>query len=207
MITFYLVRHGETLFNQLSLMQGWCDSPLTPKGKKQAQELALRLKEMTFSAAFSSTSERAMDTAQILLQYHPAITLTPRKEFKELNFGLFEGAQQYLVHNNPVYATFDFTSVDGENRQRLVKRFMEGLHTIAQQAHDDAHILIVSHGAAIMNVIKHINPEIAEAMKQDPHTPGIQNCSAHAITYTDGTFQVAAVNVDRMKASKCICKK
>lgn len=28
----YLVRHGETMFNQLNKVQGWCDSPLTVKG-------------------------------------------------------------------------------------------------------------------------------------------------------------------------------
>lgn len=35
--TLYLMRHGETLFNQLGLIQGWCDSPLTTNGKQQAQ--------------------------------------------------------------------------------------------------------------------------------------------------------------------------
>ena len=31
-ITFYYVRHGQTLFNILGRLQGWCDSPLTEKG-------------------------------------------------------------------------------------------------------------------------------------------------------------------------------
>lgn len=29
----YLMRHGETLFNLQSRIQGWCDSPLTEKGE------------------------------------------------------------------------------------------------------------------------------------------------------------------------------
>ena len=28
----YLMRHGETLFNQRRKIQVWCDSPLTEKG-------------------------------------------------------------------------------------------------------------------------------------------------------------------------------
>lgn len=32
----YLVRHGQTLFNQQKKVQGWCDSPLTQEGIKQA---------------------------------------------------------------------------------------------------------------------------------------------------------------------------
>lgn len=38
MKTLYLVRHGETLFNALHKIQGWCDSPLTKKGIQQAKQ-------------------------------------------------------------------------------------------------------------------------------------------------------------------------
>ncbi|MCI8606749.1 MAG: histidine phosphatase family protein [Hungatella sp.] len=37
-VTFYYVRHEETLFNVLNRMQGWCDSPLTEKGVSHAKE-------------------------------------------------------------------------------------------------------------------------------------------------------------------------
>ena len=33
MTRFYLMRHGQTLFNTLNRIQGWCDSPLTEKGQ------------------------------------------------------------------------------------------------------------------------------------------------------------------------------
>lgn len=32
----YLVRHGQTLFNQQKKVQGWCDSPLTQEGIQQS---------------------------------------------------------------------------------------------------------------------------------------------------------------------------
>ena len=31
------MRHGQTYFNIWHKIQGWCDSPLTPEGIKQAQ--------------------------------------------------------------------------------------------------------------------------------------------------------------------------
>ena len=37
MKTLYLVRNGQTLFNARHKIQGWCDSPLTQTGIKQAQ--------------------------------------------------------------------------------------------------------------------------------------------------------------------------
>ena len=37
--TLYLMRHGQTLFNTLNRIQGWCDSPLTEKGRDQARQV------------------------------------------------------------------------------------------------------------------------------------------------------------------------
>lgn len=37
--TLYLMRHGETLFNQLGKIEGWSDSPLTENGIKQAKRI------------------------------------------------------------------------------------------------------------------------------------------------------------------------
>ena len=39
MTRFYLMRHGQTLFNTLNRIQGWCDSPLTEKGRDQARQV------------------------------------------------------------------------------------------------------------------------------------------------------------------------
>ena len=32
MTHFYIIRHGETVFNRKGRIQGWCDSPLTDWG-------------------------------------------------------------------------------------------------------------------------------------------------------------------------------
>ena len=62
------MRHGQTLFNKRHLIQGWCDSPLTDFGIYQAQVAAQYFKEhgIIFDSAFSSTSERACDTLEIV---------------------------------------------------------------------------------------------------------------------------------------------
>ena len=38
--TLYLMRHGQTVFNVRRKVQGWCDSPLTELGIKQAETAA-----------------------------------------------------------------------------------------------------------------------------------------------------------------------
>lgn len=46
MTRFYLMRHGQTLFNTLNRIQGWCDSPLTEKGQDKLGRCVLILKNM-----------------------------------------------------------------------------------------------------------------------------------------------------------------
>ena len=62
----YLMRHGETLFNVYRRIQGWCDSPLTERGIKQAQLAKEYLKGIPFDHYYSSSSERACDTLEIV---------------------------------------------------------------------------------------------------------------------------------------------
>ena len=69
--TLYLMRHGQTLFNVEHKIQGWCDSPLTELGIKQA-EIAARYfddNKITFDHCYASTSERACDTLEIVTHH------------------------------------------------------------------------------------------------------------------------------------------
>ena len=66
-ISFYIIRHGETLLNSLNRAQGWSDSPLTGNGEKTAKELGIKLKNITFSAAYTSDMLRAEQTAKLIL--------------------------------------------------------------------------------------------------------------------------------------------
>ncbi|MCI9142392.1 MAG: histidine phosphatase family protein [Lachnospiraceae bacterium] len=67
MVTFYIVRHGETLLNSLGRAQGWSDSPLTDNGKRTAMELGLEIKGTIFDAAYISDTLRARQTAELIL--------------------------------------------------------------------------------------------------------------------------------------------
>ena len=64
----YLMRHGETLFNTMDVNQGQCDSPLTENGIRQAKAAKawFDAHNVHFDAVYSSTSERACDTAEIV---------------------------------------------------------------------------------------------------------------------------------------------
>ena len=46
----YFVRHGQTIFNLMSKMQGWSDSPLTDLGIEKLKETGDYLKNVHFDA-------------------------------------------------------------------------------------------------------------------------------------------------------------
>lgn len=64
-VAFYVARHGETIFNVMNRVQGWCDTPLTAAGEQAAAELGRRLANRTFVAGYSSDSGRARTTLEI----------------------------------------------------------------------------------------------------------------------------------------------
>lgn len=94
--TFYLMRHGQTLFNVQGRIQGACDSPLTELGIAQAKAARDYFEQegIRFDSIYSSTQERACDTAELVTGRKDYIRL---KGLKEWNFGSFEAHQEYSI--------------------------------------------------------------------------------------------------------------
>ncbi len=154
-VTFWYVRHGQTLFNVLGRMQGWCDSPLTGQGIRQAEEAGSLLSDVPLNAAFTSTSERCVDTARIVLNGRD-IPLHFEKGLKEMHFGTFEGAlienhQEEIDHRR--FFTCDWTDVGGEDLPALQERIRTTYHRIYDSCQDGDNVLIVSHGAIFLHMM------------------------------------------------------
>lgn len=67
-VTFYFARHGETYFNVMGKVQGWCDSPLTSEGVYDAYKLGQSLAAVDLVGACASDSGRAQETLSIALE-------------------------------------------------------------------------------------------------------------------------------------------
>ena len=120
--TFYLMRHGQTLFNLRRKIQGACDSPLTELGIKQAQGVGEYFKDIDLDYAYSSTSERSSDTLVYIIGKDTPYTRL--KGLKEMNFGTFEGESEDLnPKDREVFGTF-FLSYGGESRAQVSERMV-----------------------------------------------------------------------------------
>ena len=155
MKTLYLMRHGETLFNRLHKKQGWCDSPLTELGRKQALVAQQYFHEqgIQFDGAFCSTAERASDTLELITDQ----PYTRLKGLKEWHFGRFEGQDEFLNPAQPYEDFFLQYGGESEDQVRLWQHTSEfaplerlsncGILRFAYEGYPEAFILqeIVEH--------------------------------------------------------------
>ena len=183
MKTIYLMRHGETLFNVMDVNQGQCDSPLTEKGIQQAQAAKawFEAHAVHFDAVYSSTAERACDTAEIVSGGMP---YTRRKGLKEIFLGTKEATPNC---ENPVYPYGDhFVQFGGEDLDAFTQRVYHAVQEIAEQENGPT-ILIVSHGMAIRRFLTMLPPA--------PDAIGgfIGNCGIVCLAYENGVFTVKQI--------------
>ncbi|MCL2572734.1 MAG: DUF4173 domain-containing protein [Defluviitaleaceae bacterium] len=88
----YIARHGETIFNTESRLQGsGLDSPLTPTGQAQAHALGQALSGHNFDAVYSSPLNRARDTVKIAT--NDTIIPILDQRLVEIGLGKIEGMQ------------------------------------------------------------------------------------------------------------------
>lgn len=62
-----LLRHGESVWNQLNLFTGWVDVPLSEKGIEEALKAGELLKYYKFDMVFTSELVRAIQTAMLVM--------------------------------------------------------------------------------------------------------------------------------------------
>ena len=186
----YLMRHGQTLFNTLNKIQGWCDSPLTELGKSQARLAGEMLHAIPFDHYYCSTAERSSDTLELVA---PGVSYTRLKGLKERYFSVFEGESESL---NPAMADYDavFTKYGGESGEDVARRMVTTLTEIMEKP-DHQCVLAVSHAGACMTFLgRWINPE---QVLQDRR---FSNCAVLHFTYDHGNFTfVEMLSIDGVK--------
>lgn len=88
-----LVRHGETVENRMGILQGHLPGHLSEAGKRQAEELAVRLSRTDWDVVVCSDLARSYDTACAIASCKgrkPVCTLLLR----EMDWGRFTGRKK-----------------------------------------------------------------------------------------------------------------
>ncbi len=157
----YLMRHGQTEWNQERRIQGQQDSPLTESAIRQAQKRSQELKNINFTAVFTSDLSRAKKTAEIMALNHE-ITVISTKLLRERALGIFEGKKfddlnselKVLLETLDTKSYQEFPGSAGivESVDQVATRFIRFLRPTAL-AYPGKKVLVVSHAGVIGNFL------------------------------------------------------
>ena len=152
LIPFYFVRHGETEANVARQVAGYFDSPLTSKGRQQADSLARICERLDIKPTriFHSDLSRARDTAYAV-NSNLGLDINEMHELREHHFGVHEGK----MHWNDVFEILEsgHAPENGESYDMFYKRTMTVFSEIITNNNDP--ILITAHGG-FMHQIQHM---------------------------------------------------
>lgn len=220
----YLVRHGETMFNQLNKVQGWCDSPLTVKGINDLKRTANALSQVHFDNMYSSDLKRAIDTVHLMKDANLVSDIGKIKklpEFREVFFGTFEGDDinqtwdqvamaAEIGHEDDVtkiinqVGLYNFREATkkadprhlAENTEELNNRMVRGIHVLRDLTQNEKRVLLVTHGDFIKTLsIKYWNKSDG---KHDIVFPS-NGSVTRGILHDDGQFEIVDYNIDAEK--------
>ncbi|HEX8991701.1 MAG TPA: histidine phosphatase family protein [Anaerolineales bacterium] len=154
----YLVRHGATPMTMEDKFSGAENVFLSEEGRTQARSLAERLQDHTLSAAYCSPLDRAVETANIVIQPH-GLSLVKLEGLREISHGHWEGLTRREVEARYAdeYAAweqdpFTFAPEGGESGISVLSRALPVIRQIVVQ-HKDEDVLVVSHKATLRLVI------------------------------------------------------
>jgi phosphoserine phosphatase len=161
----YIIRHGQSFENAILEAKGRIDSsstfgdlqsPLTDLGKKQAQKVAKKLRNVKFEAIFSSDLIRARETAEIIAKNRDIILKTENsirerkygKQFHQLTKEQRKKLRDALVSLNEEEKFTHRYFPDGESAKEAVDRFRAFLNKVIP-LYAGKIICVVNHGAVM----------------------------------------------------------
>ena len=155
MARWFLVRHGETDWNNEGRAQGQSDTPVNDAGRHQAAQVGLRLKQVHFAAAYASDLSRVVETAEPIM-LDRSLKLQTMTELREKHYGVWEGmsykdveAQYPELFKRLFEENISFAPPEGESDQDLFDRIKASALKLKDAHSGDDNILVVGHGGSL----------------------------------------------------------
>lgn len=152
-----LIRHSESVYNSENKECGWIDSPLTPYGHEQAQEVAKRLPNIHWDFIFESDLIRSQQTTDEIIKilcYTP--TRISSDKIKERNYGIYAGLDKKTV-SQEIRRGWNVTVEGGENLKQVYNRAVPYYQNeILPKLKSNKNIIISAHGNSLRALVKYI---------------------------------------------------
>ena len=155
---FALVRHAETVWNREKRIQGHDDSPLTDRGKKDAERWGATLSRIFWDRIVGSDLGRAVWTANII-NHHLQLPFETDPRLREQDWGEWTSKPADKIQNEELHkldeskrSGWQFCPPGGEDRISVWQRSHNALVTAARKWPGDT-ILVITHEGIIKSLI------------------------------------------------------
>ncbi len=196
MLTLYLARHGETVWNTQSRMQGQQDSPLTTMGREQARQLAQKLSSVQLNSIYTSPAPRAADTAKIIQSSQTRfVPLVEEPRIHEMALGQLEGLTvDEAMALDPENLNAFFYAPDrfkpfpgGEDFSQVSRRMAEFLQDLSASTHQNGRRkAVITHNITLKALFALIENRPLAMLRDGPP---IQQAKLYIATF-NGTWQL-----------------
>ncbi|MGC8505354.1 MAG: histidine phosphatase family protein [Thermoplasmata archaeon] len=153
----FLIRHGQTEWNQQGRWQGHIGPGLNIKGIEQIRSAAEKLKKFRIERIVSSDTLRAKESAEILGEYLNTGTIIYNEKLRERMMGGLAGlTEAEILHRHPeivlTKGLLGRYNIEGSEQWELfVRRSTSAFLEITQKY--EGNIAIVTHGGVIDQMI------------------------------------------------------
>ena len=152
--TFYLVRHGESEGNAARIFTGQTDSPLTARGREQAQAVADELAKVNFDRIVSSDLSRTRDTAEVIAKLR-GMSVEVIPELREIDVGDRTGKTFDETRGLPNWNDDGFVAWPrGETLDQVLARTFGAIERLTRE-NPGKTILVVGHGGVNRILLSH----------------------------------------------------
>jgi len=152
--TFYFVRHGESAGNAARIFTGQTDSPLTDRGRRQAEAIADELAKVKFDRIVTSDLSRTRDTAATIAKRH-RMPVEVFPELREIDVGDRTGTSFDEVRGLPNWSDDGFVAwPGGETFDHVLNRVLGMIDRLTRESPGKT-ILVVGHGGVNRILLSH----------------------------------------------------
>ena len=197
-----IIRHGQSQGNAEGRFGGHTDTPLSPRGRKQAHATARALASEKFSAIYSSDLPRAIETASPLAKL-VGVPLETTDALRERSVGVMEGLTfEEAAEEHPeqyqalLRRDFEHVLAGGESYRQTLDRASRQLDDAIEQ-HKGGRIALFAHTGTICILILHLMGAL-DAPELKPVWIATANCGiARFDLRDDGFVRVLTINDTR----------
>jgi broad specificity phosphatase PhoE len=152
--TFFFVRHGESEANAAHRFSGRQDSPLTARGRQQAEIVANALEAVPFDRIVATPLARSLDTA-LVIGRRRRMPVDVMGDLIEIDVGDRAGATFDEVRGLPDWKDDGFVAwPNGEKLEGVVERGLRALRRIHRES-EGGTVLVIGHGGVTRILVSH----------------------------------------------------